>query len=109
MAASVYTRLTGTSMELIAEDKFDLSYTEEKMSVRLYAPDRDKVMDAWGCTFVIGEPIGVERRIYGETSLQALCHGLQTLSVYLYGSDLYKRKELGKHGVFGGDLPTGST
>ena len=29
---------------------------------------------------------------------------MKTLSVYLYGSDLYKRGELGIYGEFGGNL-----
>ncbi len=29
---------------------------------------------------------------------------MRTLSAYLYGSDLYKRGELGVHGEFGGNL-----
>jgi hypothetical protein len=43
------------------------------------------------------------------SSLQALVLAIKTLSAYLYGSDLYKRDELGIHGKFGGDLSIPAT
>jgi hypothetical protein len=52
----------------------------------------------WSCRFEIGEPLDVERKIYGVSSLQALTLAVKTLSTYLYGSDLYKNGELGAHG-----------
>jgi hypothetical protein len=48
--------------------------------------------------------VGVRREIHGVSSLQALVLAMKTLSAYLYGSDLYKRGELGIYGKFGGSL-----
>lgn len=53
---------------------------------------------------VRGEPINVERKVSGVSSLQALALGLKTLSAYLYGSDLYKNGELGVYAQFGASL-----
>jgi hypothetical protein len=91
-------------MRLIAEEAYDLSYTQDKMRVRLYEPEKDLEHDTWFCSFQIDEPFNVDRKIYGASSLQALCLALQTLSANLYGSTLYKNKELGVDGVFGGNL-----
>lgn len=88
----------------IAAVELDLSYSPAKVSVRLFAPEWDKDQAMWSCRFEIGEPVNVDREIYGASSLQALFFGAKTLSVYLYGSDLYKNGELGICGQFGGDL-----
>ena len=90
-------------MEIAAVD-LDLSYTDEKMSVRLFAPKRDEEHGIWSCRFEISEPLDLERTIHGVSSLQALTLGVKTLSAYLYGSDLYKNGELGVYGQFGGSL-----
>ena len=91
-------------MTEIAAVELDLSYTAEKVSVRLFAPEWDEELGTWSCRFEISEPINVERKIYGVSSLQALILGAKTLSAYLYGSDLYKNGELGIYGQFGGSL-----
>ncbi|MBR7618736.1 hypothetical protein JKL49_04980 [Phenylobacterium sp. 20VBR1] len=91
-------------MTEIAAVDLDLSYTAEKVSVRLFAPEWDEEHGTWSCRFEISEPLDVERKIYGVSSLQALTLGVKTLSAYLYGSDLYKNGELGVYGQFGGSL-----
>jgi len=91
-------------MTEIAAVELDLSYTAEKVSVRLFAPEWDEELGTWSCRFEISEPINDERKIYGVSSLQALILGAKTLSAYLYGSDLYKNGELGIYGQFGGSL-----
>lgn len=88
----------------IATTDLDLSYTTEKMAVRVFAPERNTELSTWSCTFEIGDPINVKREIHGVSTLQALFLAMKTLSVYLYGSDLYKKGELGIHGKFGGSL-----
>lgn len=88
----------------IAAAEFDLSYTTEKMSVRLFAPRWNAQDGVWSCVFEIDDPINLRHEIFGASSLQALILATKGLSVYLYGSDLYKRGELGIHGQFGGDL-----
>ena len=91
-------------MDLIAELELDLSYSHEKMAVRVYRPRQNAEHRTWSCAFEIDDPINIQREIYGESSLQALFLALKTLSAYLYGSDLYKRKELGIYGEFGSNL-----
>ncbi|OIQ64071.1 hypothetical protein GALL_543820 [mine drainage metagenome] len=91
-------------MAAIAELELDLSYSSDKVSVRLFAPEWDDEQRTWSCKFEISEPIGVKREIFGVSSLQALIHGAKTLSAYLYGSDLYKNGDLGIYGQFGGSL-----
>ena len=91
-------------MTEIAAAELDLSYTPAKMGVRVLAPERNEDLGTWSCTFEIGDPINVRREIHGVSTLQALFLAMKTLSAYLYGSDLYKRGELGIHGKFGGSL-----
>jgi hypothetical protein len=91
-------------MTQIAAVELDLSYTAAKVGVRLFAPELDEQGGTWSCRFEIGDPISVEREIFGVSSLQALFLAAKTLSVYLYGSDLYKNGELGIYGQFGGSL-----
>jgi hypothetical protein len=91
-------------MTEIAAVELDLSYTAVKMGVRVFAPERNEELGTWSCTFKIGDPINVKREIHGVSTLQALFLAMKTLSVYLYGSDLYKRGELGIYGEFGGSL-----
>lgn len=96
-------------MAVIAELEFDLSYSEEKMSLRIFQPMRDPELDAWTCAFEIDPPIRTRREIRGESSLQALVLALKTASAYLYGSELYRNKELGLYGQFGGRLSIPAT
>jgi hypothetical protein len=86
----------------IAEVAFDLSGSDKKVRARLYAPEPHG--QDWACRFEIDAPIAVQRTIYGVSSLQALVLGLRTLAAYLYGSDLYRERQLALHGEFGGDL-----
>lgn len=90
-------------MTLIAELELELSYSEQRMGVRLHGPERERD-DLWFCRFEIDEPLAMDRKIYGVSTMQALVLALKTISINLYGSDLYKRGELGLHGDFGGDL-----
>ncbi len=91
-------------MTEIAVLELDLSYTSAKVGVRVFAPKLSNDQENWSCKFKIDEPIGVEREIHGVSSLQALMLAMKTLSAYLYGSDLYKRGELGIYGEYGGSL-----
>ena len=91
-------------MTEIATAEFELSYTAAKMRVRMFAPKRNEELGLWSCRFEIEDPIGLEREIHGVSSLQAVVLAMKTLSAYLYGSDLYKRGELGIYGKFGGSL-----
>jgi hypothetical protein len=91
-------------MSEIAAVEFDLSYTAAKMGVRVFAPEWNAELEMWSCTFEIDDPIALRRDIRGISSLQALLLAMKTLSAYLYGSDLYKRGELGVYGQFGGSL-----
>lgn len=91
-------------MTEIAAVEFDLSYTAEKMVLRVLAPERNRELGTWSCTFEIGDPINLKREIHGVSALQALFLAMKTLSAYLYSSDIYRRGELGIHGEFGGSL-----
>lgn len=91
-------------MRPIAEVAFDLSDSEDKMWVRLHAPQLEQLSDDWSCTFEIGAPISVCRTIYGVSSLQAIVLAMKTMAAYLYGSEAYRNKEFGLGGEFGGDL-----
>jgi hypothetical protein len=91
-------------MTVIATAEFDLSYTAAKMSVRVFAPEPNAEFGTWCCTFEIDDPINLKSETHGVSSLQALFLAMKTLSVYFYGSDLYKRGELGIYGKFGGFL-----
>ncbi len=93
----------------IAAIEFDLSYTTEKMGARLFAPMWNSEYETWSCRFEVDEPFNLEREIFGTSSFQALILAIKTLSAYLYGSDLYKRGELGLYGKFGGDLSIPAT
>lgn len=90
-------------MNPIAEIALDLSYTDAKVRVLVYAPLQE-AEEEWSCVFEISEPFSIERTIYGVSSLQALVLALKTMSAYLYGSDAYQSKQLGIGGEFGGDL-----
>src|SRR5262245_18018498 len=91
-------------MNVIASDEFDVLGRSEKMSATLYQPVRSDDGRAWECRVEIGTPLNISRPAYGETSLQALILGLKLLSILLYGSDLYKRGQLGIHCAFDGNL-----
>lgn len=104
MKCSSLTPSNRTDVGPIAEVEFDLSDSDEKMWARVYAPERCQGSEDWACTFEIDAPIAVRRTIYGVSSMQALVLGLKTLAAYLYGSELYRNKQLGIYGEFGGNL-----
>ena len=91
-------------MSPVAEITFDLSYTEGKMSARLYPPKPAPDSEDWACTFEIDAPIAVSRTIYGVSSIQALVLALKLMAAHLYGSEAYKKKEFGIYGEFGGGI-----
>jgi hypothetical protein len=93
----------------IAEVAFDLSYTPNKMGVRLYVPAPVAGSEDWACTFEIDEPLALRRTLYGVSSFQALVLALKSLSSNLYGSDAYRSGQLGIYGEFGGDLAIPAT
>jgi hypothetical protein len=93
----------------IAEIAFDLSYTSDKMGVRLYAPEPVTHSSDWACSFEIDEPLALRRTLYGVSSLQALVLALKSLSSNLYGSEAYRSGQLGLHGEFGSDLTIPAT
>lgn len=86
-------------MTVIAEATFDLLDSDEKVIVRLFAPEPDEGT-TWVCRLEIHEPIGRPLNIYGEGSLQALALALQTLSIKLYGSEEWQTGRLGVDGHF---------
>jgi hypothetical protein len=91
-------------MNVIAEAIFDLAYTSDKMCLRVFMPEKSEEKRAWSCTFEIDVPLSISRTIYGESSLQALILAIKVAASCLYGSDIYKNRQLGVFGVFGGDL-----
>ena len=91
-------------MTLIAELSLDLLGARDKVTVRLFAPEKLEDGPGWRCRFEIGNPIDYGRYIYGESSLQALILALKILSVELYCSDEYKEGRLGIIGKFEGYL-----
>lgn len=90
-------------MTVIAEQLLDLSFTSDKVPVRLFAPEqRDEEM--WVCRFEIGAPINESLDAQGVSSLQALALALKSLSAALYSTELFKSGQLGAFGEFNGYL-----
>jgi hypothetical protein len=92
------------AMKIVAEQAFDLSYCDQKVWARIYEPFLKPDGVTWACRIDVGEPVGAGHLVCGETSLQALSDALRYLTVHLYTSRLWENKQLGAHGVFGGDL-----
>jgi hypothetical protein len=90
-------------MTVIAEQFLDLSYSDEKVAVRLFCPQRQGE-STWVCRFEIGAPISVALDIEGTSSLQALALALKGLSATLYSTELYRNRQLGAWGEFNGYL-----
>jgi hypothetical protein len=88
----------------IAVLTLDVRHRAKKLAARLFAPQQELDSPNWFCVFEIDDPIGITRKIYGESSFQALLLSLRVMSSFLYGSDLYKKGNLGVFGTFGGDL-----
>jgi len=89
-------------MTVMAEQFLDLSYTSEKVRVRLHAPEEREM--SWICRFEIGDPIDHALDVHGASGLQALALALSALSAVLYSTDLYRSGRLGAFGAFGGYL-----
>jgi hypothetical protein len=90
-------------MQIVAEQAFDLSYSEEKVRARIFEPvlEPDGV---WASLVEIDAPLNVRMAAYGENSLQALTLAVKLLSIKLYSVGGYEAKMLGWKGEFGGDL-----
>jgi hypothetical protein len=86
--------------QIIASAMFETR--ERKFEARLFMPALRE--GTWGCRFEIDAPISVSQDVYGETSIQALALALKLMATHLYGSDLYRAKQLGAFGEFGGYL-----
>jgi hypothetical protein len=97
-------RRNRNATRVVAEQALDLLNTEQKVRARLYEPVLEADGYTWSCRFEIdGRSSGLEQA-YGATSLQALLLGLKLLSITLYASHVYRWRELGLNGQFGGDL-----
>jgi hypothetical protein len=99
-----------TEQAPIVEEQFDLADTHEKLRVRMYAPVL-KERTTWACRIELGSPIGLDKEVLGEGSLQAVALALEQLSAVLYSHPLYREGKLGAWGEFGGylGLPAPST
>ncbi len=91
-------------MRVVAEQTFDRSFSDEKIRARLYEPVLDEDGFTWTCRIEIDGRHEGPQASYGATSLQALELGVKMLSIILYSSPIYRRKELGFDGEFGGYL-----
>jgi len=85
----------------VAEEAMDLAGTDEKMWVRMHAPELEVDGSTWACAYTIDAPLSVAGKAEGETSLLAVVEALRAISRVLYGSDEYRSKQIGVEGVFG--------
>ena len=90
-------------IRLIAESVFDVAEVDEKLCVRMYAPDLNED-GTWVCRVEIGAPIGWSGPTYGASAIQALALGVKTVAMHLYASVLWKEGKLGVNGKYGGYL-----
>jgi hypothetical protein len=88
----------------IGETAFELSQSDRKMWVRVFAPALEPNGETWGCVYAIDAPLSVERQGFGETSLLALVEALRGISRAIYGSAEYRDKHIGLGGKFGANL-----
>jgi hypothetical protein len=88
---------------VIVQESFDIRNSGRKLVVRLFQPQQAKA-EVWVCRFEVEHPINAALDVHGVSALQALALALKGLSATLYGSDLYRRGELGAFGEFGGYL-----
>lgn len=90
-------------MQVVAEQAFDLSFSDEKVWARVYKPvlEPDGV---WASLVEIDAPFNFQMSAYGENSLQALTLAVKLMSITLYSAGGYRNKKLGWKGQFGGDL-----
>lgn len=87
----------------IVEAEFDLR-GGGKMTFALFKPRFDKKKRAWGCGFMFSAPLDTQRMVFGENSLQSLVLALKVAATSLYASEMYKNKQIGVFGEFGGSL-----
>jgi hypothetical protein len=87
----------------IAQAEFDIR-DGTKMTLAIFKPRFDSAQRVWGCKFHLSAPLDVERIIFGENALQSLVLALKIAATTLYASELYKNKDLGIFGEFGGSL-----
>lgn len=90
-------------MPVVADQTFDLSFTDEKVVARIYEPVREPD-GVWASLVEIDAPFDFSLSAYGENSLQALTLAVKMLSSTLYSAGGYANKKLGWNGEFGGDL-----
>lgn len=90
-------------MRVFAEQVFDLAGSKRKMVARIYEPQVEPD-GVWTCLAEIDEPLSWRAPMYGGSSLQAVTLALKLLSMWLYSSEAYARKEIGWRGRFGEDL-----
>jgi hypothetical protein len=91
-------------MQVIAEHWLDRASSAEKIRARLYEPVLEDDGITWSCRVEVDGRVDGPQKSYGGSSLQALELGVKLLSIILYASPIYRRKALGFHGRFGGDL-----
>lgn len=87
---------------VVASAEFDILGSRTKMTFRLYFPKNEN--DTWACRFAFDDPMNVDRKIFGESSLQSLVLALKAASAYLYGSQLYKARRIGLFSEFDREL-----
>ena len=90
-------------MRVFAEQIFDLAGASRKMVARIYEPQVEPD-GVWACFAQIDAPLSWHAPAYGASSFQAVTLALKLLSMWLYSSEEYARKEIGRQGRFGEDL-----
>jgi hypothetical protein len=91
-------------MRVFAEQAFDLVGSDQKVWARIYEPILEPDGTAWACFAEIDEPLSWYAPAYGASGFQAVTLALKLLSMWLYSSEEYARKEIGWKGQFGGNL-----
>jgi hypothetical protein len=90
-------------MSVFAEQKFERAGSGRKMLARVYEPQVEPD-GVWAFLAEISEPLSWRAPMYGGSSFQAVTLALKLLSMWLYSSGEYARKEMGWKGRFGEDL-----
>ena len=91
------------SMQVVAEQAFDIFESDGKMRARIYEPVQEPD-GVWASLVEIDAPMNRRMSAYGAHSLQALTLAVKMLSSMLYSVGGYRSKHLGWKGEFGGDL-----
>lgn len=88
---------------LIVEEEFDLADTDEKLTVRIFAPVPEE-RTTWTCRVEIGAPIEKTYDVPGEGALQALSLAVKYVSANLYSHPMWREGRIGKWDEFGSFL-----